>query len=338
MGLISAIDSKLLSLDELYFWQRLRTKSGSMQLFHQGWGEQKTIDVVDKLWSSSDAAADAAISWSSFKVHGTGAGLHYGSFQSERYAPWLPKESRTVKFLLVTPAGGTNDCALLIAPTSRETDLRRRIPMAVDLAAKGITSMLLDNPFMGDRKPDKQFETVISRFSDYPLLTAACVEENRTALKWMKAQGLTRLCATGVSQGGFTAAAAAVRMDFPITVVAVAAPHSAESVVIDGIPGRLCAWDALDRTCPSGGPARQHMQHIFDRTRLDRMRVPTNGTRMHLFAARRDRYVPAHSYQRLEKHWAAHGAVEWSAGGHVSTILERHRYQRVIEDSMKGFV
>lgn len=330
----SAIDSKLISLDEFYFRARLNTKSGRKQLFYEGWGNQDCLDFVDKMWDCKNDPARLDVHWTNKKSHKTGATIETGIFESTKYFDWLPPESRTVTILHVRPKEVNSDVGVLIAPTSREIGFKRRMKVALDLATSGVQSVLINNPFMGLRKPSHQFETVISKFSDYPLMAAACVEENRMVLQWMREQGMSTLCATGVSQGGFTTIAAALRLPFAVNVVAVVPPNSAEQVVIEGIPGRLCAWDALERTCPPNATAIESMRSVFNRTRLDRIVIPDNGSQIHLVAAKKDHYVPASSYNQLAHHLKNVGKIEWREGGHVSTIMERRVYTEAIKSAL----
>jgi len=332
--LLSAIDSRVGSLDEVYFKARLRVKAGRKPLFHMGWGDNSVIDAVDQRWDAPGVAPMPTITWNAdWKTSGP-AYVRSGSFESTVYVDQLPDESKRVGILLVRPERERARYGVVLAPTSRELDFKRRMRTAMELARNGIWSLLLDNPLMGSRKPEGQFSTVVSKFSDYPLLTAACVEEVRMALEWMRGQGFTRLCAAGVSQGGYTSAAAGMRLQFSISVVAVATPHSGGPVVLDGIPGRMVDWAILDKTCPAGATAREHMEAVFERTRLDRLPDPVARPSITLFAAKRDRYVPEYSYQLLQDHWADMAKVVWTDGGHVSTILERTRYAKEIEESL----
>ena len=332
--LLSALDSRVASLDEVYFKARLRVKAGRMPLFHMGWGDDDVIQAVKRRWDAPGAPPMPQIAWEGGWTTDGPAAVRAGSFESTVYVDKLPKESRRVGVLLLRPERARARYGVVLAPTSREVGFNRRMRTAMELAKNGIWSLLLDNPLMGSRKPKDQFSTVVAKFSDYPLLTAACVEEVRMGLEWMRAQGFSRLCAAGVSQGGYTSAAAGMRMPFSVRVVAVATPHSGGPVVLDGIPGRMVDWEALDRTCPHGGTAREHMEAVFERTRLDRLPAPQATPSITLFAARRDRYVPEYSYLLLQNHWREMAKVVWTDGGHVSTILERKRYAREIEESL----
>lgn len=331
--IISVIEDKV-SLDEAYFTARLKTASGKRQMFHDGWGDQRCLDYVDSVWDSTEDPAPLEINWREHRRYKGDLLVSRGNFPSTKYFDWLPAEARMAEMLFIRPQHMEIKRAVLIAPTSRESGYNLRTAMAYSLAKAGVACALIDNPFMGKRKPIEQFHSVIGKFSDYPLLAGACVEENRMVLNWLRQLGAHTICATGVSQGGFTAAAAALRLPFEIGVVSVVPPNSAEQVVAEGIPGRLCAWDSLNATCPTLGNAKLDMRKVFQRTRLDRIPVPAHQNKIHLIAAHRDRFIPAVSYQELAQHWKDVAIVEWSPGSHLATILDRDRHLRAVKSML----
>jgi hypothetical protein len=90
----------------------------------------------------------------------------------------LPEESHPVHFQLILPRdqkergyfSGDNiseigklftkrPICILLAPTGEHTFARRRLMMAVPLAKAGIGSLIIQNPFYGERKPKSQFRS-----------------------------------------------------------------------------------------------------------------------------------------------------------------------------------
>jgi surfactin synthase thioesterase subunit len=61
---------------------------------------------------------------------------------------------------------------------------------------------------------------------------------------------------------------------------------------------------------------------------------PDSLRRLTLIAARRDHYVPAQSYERMQRHWAGAATVRWLRGGHVSSIAERGHLIRAITEAL----
>jgi Alpha/beta hydrolase domain containing 18 len=329
-NILSLIDRSLVSLDEAYFAFRKKTKSGRLQLFHQGWGDQNAVDYVGQNWMHEGNPSPANICWETPEKLCDGVTISRGTFTSKKYQRWMEEGCSNVNVVFIRPESGRAKKGVFIAPTSREKGFKRRLVLARKLARMGVGCMLIDNPFMGERKPRYQIDTVICRLSDYPLMIAACIEENRSILQWMNDYGMEKICATGVSQGGFTSAVAALRVDFPVGVVAVVPPNGVEDILRHGIPGRMLDWEALKSTCPSKSNPIDDMKEIFSFTRLDVIDVPRNGTSVKLIAAKRDKFITQNSYQQLEEHWKDFGNCQWNNCGHVASILDRKSHIKEI--------
>jgi hypothetical protein len=338
MGLLSAIDSRLVSLDEVYYLARKRTQDGRVALFHKGWGNQAALDAIDARWSLPGWAPVPRIAWNTREDTRAGCVVG-GRMESEVYADQLPAESRWVRVLLVRPREAVKGerRGVVLAPTSREAGFRRRWAWAKTLLRHGLSVMMVDNPFMGERKPAGQVGGVLSHFADFPLTCAASAEECRSAVSWMLANGWDQVCVSGASQGGFSAIVAALRSDTSrVLGVGVVPPHSAESVIEEGVPGRLCAWDVLAQQSGGLEAAKRRMKPIFERTRIDHMDLSGTAPRVVVVGAKRDRYVPTASVQNIVEHLGDRCLAKWTAGGHVSAILERRVYTDAIVKSFDG--
>lgn len=335
MGPLSAIDSRLVSLDEMYYLARKGTQDGRVALFHKGWGNQAALDAIDARWGRPGWAPVPRISWNARED--TRAGYVVGGrMESKVYADQLPAESRWVSVLLVRPrkeAGGERR-GVVLAPTSREEGFRRRWACAKALRRQGMAVMMVDNPFMGERRPAGQVGVVLSHFADFPLTCAALAEECRSAVSWMLANGWDQVCVSGLSQGGFSAIVAALRSDtHRVLGVGGVPPHSAEPVIEEGVPGRMCAWDVLAEQCGGLEAAKRRMKPIFERTRIDHMDLSGTEPRIVVVGATRNRYVPMSSVQNIVEHLGDRCKAQWTAGGHVSAILERRVYTDAIVKS-----
>jgi pimeloyl-ACP methyl ester carboxylesterase len=243
-----------------------------------------------------------------------------------------------VGVLLLKPRANKrhSDKAVVLAPTSREGGFRRRWSWACWLAKQGVTVMMVDNPFMGSRKPPDQIGSVMSHFTDFPLTCVASAEECRSAVQWLLSTGMKRVCVSGVSQGGYASIVATLRSDpEKVCAVAVVPPHGADPVIDGGVPGRMCAWDKLAEQFGSVDEARSKMKPIFDRTRIDSMEVRAGPSRVFVFGGERDRYVPKSSVQRIADHLGQACRMHWTGGGHVSAILERKLYANAILKALK---
>ena len=48
-----------------------------------------------------------------------------------------------------------------------------------------------------------------------------------------------------------------------VRIVSVVAPHSGVAVLLEGLLGRLCDWDLLQKSSGEEKPVRQHMAEAF---------------------------------------------------------------------------
>lgn len=256
-----------------------------------------------------------------------------GSFAAPAYLEHLPAESAKAYLRFVRPSLEATGPVVVLMPTSFEDGVHRRMPLAKALARKGISSVLLESPYMGRRRPFGQHGGMLQRFSDFLVLCAASIEEGRAVLGWLDRQGFDRLCTAGLSKGGYLATVTGVRSSVPSHVVAHLAPHSGVPVLVDGLLGKLCDWDLLQRTSGSAIPVREQMTKLFELTSLEQLTPPAPPTRVTMICARQDRYVPRYSYERMAKRWATHARIRWLPGGHVSSIAESGHLVRAIADT-----
>ena len=89
-------------------------------------------------------------------------------------------------------------------------------PLAKD---HGITSVLLENPFYGDRKPKDQIRSKLFNVSDIFLMGGCLIAECIALLHWAEREGFGPLGLTGVSMGGHMASLAATNWYKPIVLV-----------------------------------------------------------------------------------------------------------------------
>jgi hypothetical protein len=335
VALLSYLDGALGKLDEWYFRYDRHVNRDAPAMFHLGWGSHAALAAVNAHWHAPQPPASISIDWESDWIE-TEAGLwrRCGSFPTPAYAAYLPPESARVHVHFVRPVVQGLGPVAVIMPTSNEEGVEGRLPLARALAKQGISSLLLESPYMGRRKPVAQYKTTLSYFSDFSLLCAASIEEARAVLGWLGEQGFTELCTAGLSKGGYLATVAGLRSPLPTHVVALLPPHSGVAVLVDGLLGRLCDWDLLQRTSGSGIPVREQMARLFEVTSLEHLPIPQPPQRLTFIAARRDRYIPRHSYEKLARHWDGHATIHWLAGGHVSSIVERKHLIRAITTTL----
>jgi hypothetical protein len=333
MGFLSLIDGALGKLDEWYFRYH-HARRQPLPMFYRGWGSDAALDAVNARWHSL-AAAHIDIDWEGdWAEVEPRLWVRRGGFPTPAYTEHLPAESSHAYLHFVRPSVQGTGPVVVLMPTSSEAGVHRRMPIARALAKQGISSLLLESPYMGRRKPAGQHETTLAHFSDFVVLSAASVEEGRAVLGWLDRQGFDRLCIAGISKGGYLATVAGLRASVRAHVVALVPPHSGVPVLVDGLLGRLCDWDLLQRTSGSTTPVRQQMVDLFEQTSLERLPPPAPPQRVTLICARHDRYVPSYSYEHMARCWQAHATVRWLPGGHVSSIVERSHLTRAITETI----
>lgn len=337
MALLSTLDGLIGKLDEWYFHYHCHINRASPPLFHLGWGSHEALAAVNAQWHAPQHPRPIQIDWDAdWREAEPGLWQRSGAFDTPLHAEWLPLESRRAFIHFVRSSPHADMPVVVIPPTSREAGVHARLPTARALARQGISSVLLESPFMGRRKPATQHGTTLSHFSDFLVLCAATIEEARSVLGWLGHHGFGPLCTAGISKGGYLATVAGLRSPVPSHVVALLPPHSGVPVLIDGLLGRLCDWEILQRTSGSTVPVRQQMIDLFDLTSLEHLPAPRPPQRLALIGARRDRYVPRHSYERLARHWQGHVDMRWLPGGHVSSIAERSHFLRAIHRTLSA--
>lgn len=336
MEILSAADGWLGKLDQWYFAYHCFLNRKSPPMFHKGWGSHEALAAVNSHWQSPGKPAELMIEWEAdWKADAHDLWFRNGSFASPSHREHLPAESRTAYFRFVRPVLGKSGSVVVLTPTSREEGVDGRLPIARALARQGVATVLLESPFMGRRKPQAQYGATLSYFSDFLVLSAACIEEARSVLAWLSGQSFHNICIAGISKGGYLAAVAALRSPVPVHAVSLLAPHSGAPVLLEGLLGSLCDWSLLQATSGSSRPVREQMADLFEQTSLERLPLPDLQRRLTLVGARRDHYVPAGSYERMQRHWANCATVRWLRGGHVSSIAERRHVIRAITEALE---
>ncbi len=340
MGILSLADGQLGRLDNWYFAYHCHRNRHAPSMFHKGWGSQSAIEALNEAWQTPSPAVLPDVEWDDeWQSTRDGLSIRNGRFLAPAHRDFLPVESHTAYFRFVRPQLVESSAAALLTPASREAGVEARMPIARALAKRGISTVLLESPFMGRRQPSDQAGTMLSYFSDFLVLRAASIEEARSLTEWLGQQSFKSICVAGISKGGYLATVAGLRASSPVQVVSIVAPHSGVPVLLEGLLGSLCDWDLLQRSSGSLKPVRQQMAEVFERTSLERlpMPAPREGAkkRLIMIGARNDRYVPATSYERMAAHWGGRAEVRWLPGGHVSSIFETAHFVNAISHALQ---
>jgi hypothetical protein len=329
MGLI---DGFLGGFDQLYFLLANRVTAKNPPLFRQGWGSDAAIEAVIARFRSPGHAFEIQPEWDGGWTEASRCRFRDGYFGTPMFREFLPKECALARFRVFQPATATKQVVVMV-PTRFEQGCKGRQPLAFQLAAHGIASVLLESPFMGRRKPDYQPTPMLASLSDFVLLGGTAIEEARSAVSWLQREGFEKICVTGISLGGYLAAVAGASAKPPVAIVMLLAPHDGNVVYIDGLSRSLCHWPEMQRTCGSAEPVEAKFRAVFDAISLERIPEPETSHRIIALGASSDRFVPPGSFRRMARHWPA-SELRWIRGGHISSILRRRHYFEAILDAL----
>ena len=322
-GILSQFDGRFGCLDSWYFAYHSWRNKHAPAMFHKGWGNQAAIDAVSDQWQVIGSPATPAVAWDDeWRIGYKGVCVRNGHFPTPAHCEYLPPESHTAFFRFVRPQWPRGEAVALLMPASREVGVEARMPIARALAKRGISTVLLESPLMGRRQSPQQVGTMLSHFSDFLVLSACAINEGQSLIQWLGQMDFKAVCVAGISKGGYLATVAGMRSPDSVRIVSVVAPHSGVAVLLEGLLGRLCDWDLLQKSSGESKPVRQHMAEVFDRTSLERLPLPSEARRLIVIGATNDRYVPASSQQRMQSLWGDRADYRWLPGGHVSSIAE----------------
>lgn len=231
--------------------------------------------------------------------------LRSGTFPSP--VAELPPAARTGHVLEVMPEAGTEEICVLM-PAWNDHGYRSRLTLARPLARRGIGSIILENPYYGDRRPFPEGQP-IQTVADFAVMGLGAVTEARGLL----AGTAGRTGVAGFSMGGNLAALVAATMPGPLAVAPLAASHSPGPVYLDGVLRGGIAWEALTGVDDPEVRLRSLLSAV---SALDLPAPPHTG-RAVLVAASGDGFVSIEATRALHRHWP--GSVLWEVpGGHAT--------------------
>jgi pimeloyl-ACP methyl ester carboxylesterase len=296
------------------------------RLYPDGFGDLDGLEaLVDRVRAySGPAPADAIdIRWTHDPVVYARSGIvsRRGVFESPR-ADILAERSHRAGVELIMP--GTDHeargpvCLLLAATGEEGFTLRRRF--AVGLASLGIGSLLLENPFYGDRRPPGQWMSILRTVRDQFAMNVATVDEGRSLLRWLHTRGHERIGVTGYSQGGMMTAFCAALTPFAVAAIPRAAGCSAVPIFTEMALGRRFAWDRLAASFESLDAARSHFRRCLKPVDVRRFPPPVDTRLAVIVASRHDRFIPVAEATALAEHWAG-ARMQWVEAGHLTGAL-----------------
>jgi hypothetical protein len=223
------------------------------RVFREGWGSDRLLD-----WYASIVAIPPSIG---------PIDVEYGeptavdetvqtalTFTSP--AEHLPPASQLARARMIAPATETDKVCVIMAAWN-EHGYEARSKLARMLATEGIASVILENPFYGDRRADTSDDRPLATVADFAVMGRAAVVEGMTLLAHFHHQGHATGVA-GYSMGGNIAAFVGGLTEFPTAIAPTAASHSPAPPFLQGVmrDSIACTIRAgiTDHDCSHPGP------------------------------------------------------------------------------------
>ena len=296
------------------------------RVFRRGWGDPVALEEYLAEAAVAAPLPDLPVEEGQER---TRDGLVGRALAFESPGRFLPPACVRARARLVGPAGGAERAVVLMASwNDHGYEGRRRL--AADLAARGIASAMLEQPFYGERRADPADEQPITSVADFMWMGRSAVLEGRVLADWLRRRGY-RVGVTGYSMGGNLAGFLAATMPFPVAAALLAAPFSPGPPFLHGILRHTIDWEAIGGDTPE---VRQRLSEILHSASILRFPAPPHTRAAVLVAATRDGYVPTASTQAVHRHWPG-SSLEWVNAGH-GTLLWRNR-DRLVDAVVRSF-
>ena len=280
----------------------------SLKVFRDGWGDERLIELL-AVTGAEPPPSPIDIDWGEDEPAGDDVVARDGTFVSP--VGELPATCRTASIRMVSPADSNGRLVVMMAAWN-DHGYRTRGALAQRLAARGVASVMLENPFYGSRRVHE--DPPIRTVADFGIMGRAAVQEGRALLAHFGSD--FRVGVTGYSMGGNIAALVGALMDEPVAIAGLAASHSPGPVWLDGILRDMVDWEALGGR--SNGATERLRYHL---TGASVLAVPPrpHTARAVIVGARRDGYIPAEAVEALHQHWPG-SELRWLPGGHATMI------------------
>jgi hypothetical protein len=302
-----------------------RTPPGR-RVFRDGWGDPDVLDWYASIVREPPVVGPLDLEAGPTRTAG---GLPETDLLFDSPAPHLPAGSRSARARLITP-GRDADRILLLMAAWNEHGYEARTRLAVLLAAEGIATVMLENPFYGERRADPADDRPLATVADFAVMGRASVVEGMHLLTHFHREGWV----TGVggySMGGNISAFVGALVGFPTAITPVAGSHSPGPPFLQGVMRGGIAWDALGGENPeTEGRLRSflHSASVLDHD------PPAHARAAVMLAGTIDGFVPTSAVLALHRHWPG-SEMEWVRAGHA-TLLWRHK-DRMADAVVRAF-
>ena len=294
-----------------------------LRFFSDGWGDAAILESLE-LPTTGPEPVD--IAWEAPSQDGE-TRINVGSFLSP--IEGLPEASRIATVTKIEPTSGTDRLVVLMAAWN-EHDPKARLALAKRLAAIGIGSLILENPYYGTRRPRTGHDQPIRTVADFALMGTSAVTEGRSLLAAIRGEART-VGVAGYSMGGNVAALVSATVPFPVATAPLAPAYSPAPVYLEGALRGGIDWTAL------GGEASAapRLRTILLKASVLNVPAPPHARYAVLVAARGDGYVPRTATEALHRHWPG-AELRWTGGGHATLLwLRKNTLVTAIRDTFR---
>lgn len=292
-----------------------------LRFFTQGLGDPTELEWFQDSAHEAWPLLKLQIEWSEPTAKASTI-IHEGHFESP--LEFLPTRARAGRVRLIEPREGAERCVLLLAAWNDHT-FTTRTAIGTRLAASGIASLLLENPYYGERRPAPEPWQSIQTVVDMARMGRAAIEEGRALLQYGQDELGFQMGVSGYSMGGAHAAYVAATSPIPVATAPLAPSHSPAAVFKDSA---LAAGVGL-----ATESERRRFNAYLDSVSVLNFAAPPHTGAAVLVAAVDDGYVPYESAQAIHRHWPGSKLIK-TGGGHASLLLMRKPILvRAIRDS-----
>ncbi|MFT7519463.1 MAG: pimeloyl-ACP methyl ester carboxylesterase [Kiritimatiellia bacterium] len=283
-------------------------------LFQDGWGDLSYAEQVSSELRDPGPVVhiDPVLSEPTRVL---GADLRVGEFVSPD--PRLPAEVRSVRFWWLHPADQEVRGVIVMPASWGDEGPTMRGRQVGQLVRRGVSVVIMENPFYGCRRRVGQNAGGLRTVSDFILMQGASFIEHRSMVAWLSARVDAPLALAGYSMGGHLASAvAAITPGVP--VVAMAPPLAPSEPFAHGRLGVCIDWGALGPHEPSSRTRFMEVMYAFDLRKLQKIRDPGRSRVLGLW---QDGMVPRHHARVLANEWDV--PFRWVKVGHVGAVISQ---------------
>lgn len=312
-------------------------RKASLRLFHAGWGDPDLYTYYRTVEARPPVDFDLDVRWDRIIADPAGGRIWDGRYVS--LAEHLPDASRTARARLLIPAFGYRRLCLLMSAWN-DHGFVDRAPLARRLAARGIATLMFENPYFGHRRPLDGTQHPVATAVDFAVMGYSTVDEGRALLRWLRDHGApgqsddgATLGVAGFSMGGNIAGAISAMAPFPVATASLAGSYSPGPLFSDGVMERVVDWTALsDRE-----DARDELVAFLSRMSVLNYPPPPHAASAVFLGGIADGFVPPRLVQDFHRHWPG-SELRWTNEGHATLrLLRSPSLSRAVSDAFTRF-